>query len=198
MLAVDIIETHKQVWSQFILERVYFPVALSPSLSLIICVFVSVPPLCTCCDLFRNSLVHAGRSGTNRGPEGEGGEALVLSQHSAFSSSTVLLWLSCILSLLCALCRGLRPLPCVSCPGGEGLLCADAPASWTDSCCGVVISTCTHTPQRSLYSIYYPRPIQPTGTNAEAWFLQTLMKTKSSTHWRPCLSNDLYSQLFMR
>lgn len=42
MLAVDIIETHKQVWSQFILERVYFPVALSPSLSLWLSVFLSV------------------------------------------------------------------------------------------------------------------------------------------------------------
>ncbi len=74
-----------------------------------------------------------------------GGEALFLSQHSAFSSSTVFLWPSCILSLLCSLCRGLRPLPCESCPRGDRLLCTDAPASWTDSCCGVVISTHTRT-----------------------------------------------------
>lgn len=32
----------------------------------------SVSSLCTCCELFRNSLLHVGRSGTNRGPDGEG------------------------------------------------------------------------------------------------------------------------------
>lgn len=83
-----------------------------------------------------------------------GGEAFFLSQHSAFSSSTVFLWLSCILSLLCSLCRGLRPLPCESCPRGEGLLCTDAPASWTDSCCGVVISTHTHSILPMTYSAH--------------------------------------------
>lgn len=72
----------------------------------------------------------------------------VFLSESSLSSSTVALFFSgfpCILSLVCPFCRGLRPLPCVSRPGGEGLLCADAPASWTDSCCGVVIFTHAHT-----------------------------------------------------